>query len=225
MEEWCLLSCEPPKILDENNECVSEISSEKWREVVENSAEPWMKFIHLDNFDKRRYGKVLIKYRVDLSEEIHFSLAAIGKTADGEYKMLGLWTCYQEVAHWYYYVDSLNEGGDLDLFSMVKILMPQVVSIIFFLLLLIFYLTIGELRKTVYGQCWINFLINSLINYSAAILQFIYFKNEQHDDSFNSDGTVENLTFQVSSTIIIFTEFSLYFWLNITFFEAFYTMR
>jgi hypothetical protein len=32
-------------------------------------------------------------------------------------------------------------------------------------------------------------------------------------------------TFKVSSIIIIYTEFSLYFWLNITFFEVFYTLK
>jgi hypothetical protein len=220
------LYCEPPKILDENNECVTEISSEKWREVFQNSSKS-LDFIYLDKLDKRRYGKIFSKSREILPKEYDLSyLAAIGRTAEGKYEMLKLKTCYEKIQE-QNEADSLNEGGDLDLFSMLKILVPQVLSIIFFLLLVVLYLTIGELRKTVHGQCWINFLINSFINYSAAITQLIYMKMQRNYNLFYLYDTevFKNFTFTVSSTIIIYTEFSLYFWLNITFFEAFYMMR
>jgi hypothetical protein len=143
-----------------------------------------------------------------------------------------LLTCIQEVGEWN--VDDLyNEDGDFESSFMVKISMPQLISITFFLLLLVFYLAIEELRKTGHGQCWINFLINSLINYSAAIFQLQYIRMEVNSfvplSSFARDTerakNIDNFTFKVSSTIVIYTEFSLYFWLNVTFFEAFYTIR
>jgi hypothetical protein len=225
------LYCEPPKILDDNNECVSEISSEEWQKVVENSTGRWIDYIYLENMNERENGKVLSKRIITEGyRKTHF--AAIGKTADGEYKMHNLKTCYDEVAE-RNLVDLVNEDTYFNSLSMLKISMPQLVSIIFFLLLLIFYLTIEELRKTVHGKCWINFLTNSLINYSAAIFQLIFLRDVEDVDStysFDRDGTdelkfLQNVFFNVSSTIIIFTEFSLYFWLNITFFEAFYILR
>jgi hypothetical protein len=225
-----VLYCEPPKILDENNECVLEISSEEWREVMENSTY-WV-FIYLNNVDGAKFGKVFDKRNITIKDDIDYIFAAIGRTAEGEYKMFDLRTCFQEVGD--RNVDDLYiEDGELNLSSMVKLSMPQLISIIFFLLLLIIYLTIEELRKTVYGKCWINFLINSLINYSAAIVQFINIIMEE--DSFAPlSSTIRDtkrikildiFAFKVSSTFVIFTEFSLYFWLNITFFEAFYTLR
>jgi hypothetical protein len=183
--------------------------------------------------DNRRYGKVLSKR--NFSDSYANTFAAIGRTAKGEYKMFSLLTCYLEVAerNW---VSSLDEEANFDISSAMaitlKISMPQLLSIIFFLLLLVFYLSIKELRKTEHGQCWINFLINSLINYSAAIAQLIYLRYKEDpliSTPFGRDAErtliAESFTFQVSSTIIIYTEFSLYFWLNITFFEAFYMMR
>ncbi len=61
-------------------------------------------------------------------------------------KMLNMRTCCHEVGYrnW---ADTLNEDT-FDLSSIVKISMPELISIIFFLLLLIFYQTIEELRKT-----------------------------------------------------------------------------
>jgi hypothetical protein len=231
-----LLYCEPPKILDENKECVSEISSEKWQEIFQNSTKSWQDFIYFNNVDLKKFGKV--KGKKVTGYGYGYNFAAIGKSPEGEYKMLnfGLLTCKQEVEgrNW---DDGVNEDGGLDLFSMAKISMTQLISIIFFLLLLISYLTIAELRQTVHGQCWINFLIISLINYLAAIFQLIYIKDTGIDKDFyvmihtithlkpERTNFIELFTFQVSSTIIIFTEFSLYFWLNITFFEAFYTIR
>ncbi len=229
--DWIILYCEPPKILDENNECALEISSEKWREVMENST-AYLGLIYLNNVGERRYGKVLSKMINTIEEEFEYYFAAIGKTAEGEYKMFELETCFDEVGEWNW-GDILNEFGVLDSSFMVKISTPQLVSIIFFLLLLVFYLATEELRKTVHGQCWINFLINSLINYVAAIVQLYYIRTEKNSfsplSSYGRDTerakNIENFAFKVSSTFVIYTEFSLYFWLNITFFEAFYTFR
>jgi hypothetical protein len=228
-----ILYCEPPKILDENNECVSKISPEKWREVMENSTALW-DFIYLNNMDEGKLGKFPSKKMT--IENVHRNyFAVIGRTPEGEYKMFNLRTCFHEVGE-RNLGDIYNEAGFLDLCSMVKLSTPQLVSIIFFLLLLVFYLTIEELRKSVHGQCWINFLINSLINYLVAIFQLVYVQIDNKHSSYSPSYItievliglameIEYLTFIVSSTIVIYTEFSLYFWLNITFFEAFYMMR
>jgi hypothetical protein len=101
---------------------------------------------------------------------------------------------------------------------------PQLMSIICFLILLIFYLTIEELKKTIYGKCWINFIINSLINYLGTIVTLILFHSEKYIEDLVSEDII--VIILISTCIIIaFTEFSLYFWLNITFFEAFYTIK
>jgi hypothetical protein len=230
-ENWKILYCEPPKILNENNECVLEISSEKWRKIMKNST-AYLGLIYLDNVDKRRFGKVLSKRILTIEDGLESYLAAIGKTSEGSYNLFDLKTCFEQVGdrNW---DDLKSEAGLLNLNSILKISTPQVISIIFFLLLLIIYLTIEELRKTVHGQCWINFLVNSLINYLAAIVQLVNIIMEEN--SFVPYSTlrrdtkrtkyIENFTFKVSSTFVIYTEFSLYFWLNITFFEAFYTLR
>jgi hypothetical protein len=70
-------------------------------------------------------------------------LAAIGKTAEGEYKFFKLLTCFNEVGYWNWH-DKENEAGYLESSSKIKLSMPQMISIIFFLLLLIFYLVIEE---------------------------------------------------------------------------------
>jgi hypothetical protein len=208
---------------------VTQINYEKWLEVLRKSQGRWSDFISLENLDKRKYGKVLRKQVIaEVSSHI---FTAIGKTANGDYEMFQLTTCHEEVEEWNW--DDINkEDGDIDIFWIHLITIPQVISIICYLILLIFYLTIEELRKTVHGKCWINFFINSLINYLAAIFQLLYIKRENesfiyYSYSGNSGRTriLDFFTFKVSSTVIIFTEFSLYFWLNITFFEAFYNIR
>ncbi len=104
-------------------------------------------------------------------------------------------------------------------------LTPQLMSIICFLILLIFYSTIGELKKTIYGKCWINFIINSMTNYLGTIVVLVLARSEMYwEDSVSKDIIILLLAITIW-IILIFTEFSLYFWLNITFFEAFYTIR
>ncbi len=212
--EWQILYCEPPKILDENNDCVSEIDVEKWREVVKNLT-GWPIFINLNNVDERSFGKVLRKWIG--SEEGYSIFTAIGKTADGEYTKFNLATCYDEMERWNRN-DLHNENGDFNMLSIVKILTPQLLSVICFLILLIFYLAIEDLRKAVYGRCWINFLINSLINYLAAVFLFFFIKREDEATMHNLTSPYNNpknylkfFRFKASSIIIIFTEFSLYF--------------
>ncbi len=214
--EWIILYCEPPKILDENNECVLGISAEKWEEVLRNTTTLYWRLIYLENMDEGKFGKVLSKKIAGENSTDVF--AAIGRTAEDECKLFKLKTCFQEVGerNWH---DLNYEDGSLNLISVVKISTPQLISIIFLLFLLVFYLTIEELRKTVHGQCWINFLVNSLINYSAAIFQLYYIRMEEKSSIYlkyyvRDTKRIENIdsfAFKVSSTFVIYTEFSSYF--------------
>jgi hypothetical protein len=107
----------------------------------------------------------------------------------------------------------------------LPILAPQLMSIICFLVLLVLYLTIEDLKKTIYGKCWINFIINSLINYLATIVLLVLFRLlEYFNDSGSKNIIIPIMELPIGS-IVLLTEFSLYFWLNITFFEAFYIIR
>jgi hypothetical protein len=181
------------------------------------------KFFYLKTEDSKSHGKIFGKQRFSKNNEIIF--AAIGKTSEDydlfeNYDLFEVQTCYDKITELMRVISSEN------IFKMsviLPILAPQLMSIICYLYLLIIYLTIEELRTTVYGKCWINFIINSLINYLATIvvLPITIFKLAKDSDP----EIVLPITGQVLSITLIFTEFSLYFWLNITFLEAFYTIR
>jgi hypothetical protein len=216
--DYKILYCEPPKILDENNECVLEIDFEQWQNVLKS-----FNFIYLKNEGSKKHRKIFEKGR-DIRDRSTF--AAIGKTSEGKYELFEMETCYDKIKD---LVDNDDKMRYSKIFAkmafQLPILTPQLLSIICYLILLVLYLTIEDLKKTIYGKCWINFIINSLINYLGTIvvmillhLRFLY----EYD--FESREIVEIIILSIGS-IVLFTEFSLYFWLNITFFEAFYIIR
>jgi hypothetical protein len=108
----------------------------------------------------------------------------------------------------------------------IIVLIPQIISIVCFLALLIIYASIGELSKFIQGKCWIHFLVNSLLNYLTIIfIHFYIFVNSWTWESCLLDMYSMGIVTIVAGSILTFTEFSLYFWLNLSFFEAFYMMK
>jgi hypothetical protein len=91
--KYKILYCEPPKIIDENNECVDEIDSEQWQNVLNSSLksnDDYYDFGDISNYD---YDYILIfvylehgdskKYKKKLGRRIYSryeqKFAAIGK--------------------------------------------------------------------------------------------------------------------------------------------------
>jgi hypothetical protein len=222
-KDYKILYCEPPKIIDENNECALEIDSKAWKNTFKSLLNSkyfiFAKFFYLENEDSKKHRKIFGKQRFSKNNEIIF--AAIGRTSEDSYDLFEMETCYDKITKLMRIISSEN------IFKMsviLPILSPQLMSIICYLVLLTFYLAIEELRTTVYGKCWINFIINSLINYLATIviLPVTIFKIANDDPD---PEIVLPISGQIISITLVFTEFSLYFWLNITFFEAFYIIR
>jgi hypothetical protein len=211
------LYCEPPKILDENNECALEIDFEQWQNVLESlpksSYDRFVKFIYLENEDSKKQ-RVIGKWILAGTDQRIF--AAIGKTSKDKYELLTLQTCRDEIAE----LTEKNQDMIQENFVLLPILAPQLMSIICFLILLIFYLTIEDLKTTIYGKCWINFIVNSLINYLATIFVLALPQSPE-----SREIMIITIMMLLTAFTIIFTEFSLYYWLNITFFEAFYIIR
>jgi hypothetical protein len=95
-----------------------------------------------------------------------------------------------------------------------KMITPSLISIVCFLVLLIFFTTV---EMSMFGKCMINFLSNSLIKHFASVLPFLF--------ASSFDSRILNIIGLSFVAIIIYTKYSLYFWLNITFFEIFYRFR
>ncbi len=226
--------CEPPKILDESNKCVSEIGSEEWQKVIARAVKllwPITNFVYLDSEFSNSYGKVRSK-RV-FTETVNQTFVAVGKTAEGEYKLFEMDICYSGVEK-YKCADDDPEPDksdtknwprfnfDLGLPEFVlpdfgcrfKMITPSLISIVCFLILLIFF-TVVEIN--IFEKCMINFLSNSLIKHLTTVLPFLF--------ASSLDLKILNIIGLSFVAIIIYTKYSLYFWLNITFFEFFYRFR
>jgi hypothetical protein len=208
-----ILYCEPPKFIDENNECVLEIDPEQWKNVFESSLKSndfgSGKFINLENEDSKKKRRIFGKR--NFSREDRRIFAAIGKTSEGKYELLEMETCLDEIL-------TISRKIATMAFILSSIT-PQLMSIICYLILLVFYLMIGELKKTIYGKCWINFIFNSLINYSViTIHQILLHSDKEHFH-------LESIQSLAVIVIIALTEFYLYVWLNIALFEASHTVR
>jgi hypothetical protein len=228
-QDYKFFYCEPPKILDENNECALEIDPEQWQNVLKSSPKSsfgigdfFVKFIYMENEDSKKRRKIFGKRNYFKGHRSTF--AAIGKTSEGKYELFELKTCHDKVIELVHTDDNMKQPINVATMEFLFSFTPQLTSIICYLTLLIFYLTIEEL-KTTYGKCWINFIINSLINYLGTIVALIL----SHLITCLKDHREFEVIIPIMGRsiifIIIFTEFSLYFWLNITFFEAFYTIR
>jgi hypothetical protein len=217
--KYKILYCEPPKIIDENNECVDEIDSEQWQNVLKSSLksnDDILIFVYLKHEDSKKYKKKFGRQK----------FAAIGKTSENKYELFGLETCLEKIFELSHSKGYAKLEDEIDSMELSFTITPQLMSIICYLILLVFYLTIGELKRTIYGKCWINFIFNSLINYLGTIvvlvfMQLLTFWKEDREIS----GVIIKILLTLLTPIVAFTEFSLYFWLNITFFEAFYTIR
>jgi hypothetical protein len=132
------------------------------------------------------------------------------------------WTCRDRIEEMSRKDRIINNPSFISTMGLLLSITPQLMSIICFLILLILYLKIEELKKTIYGKCWINFIINSLINYLGTIAVLIITHLLLND--LVSKNIIGLLLWPIA-IIVLLTEFSLYFWLNITFFEAFYIIR
>jgi hypothetical protein len=218
--DYKILYCEPPKILDENNECVLEIDFKQWKNVLKSFT--GYDFIYLKNEGSKKHRKIFGKQRY-IGDRSTF--AAIGKTSEGKYELFEMETCYDKIKDLVDNDKMRYSKKFAEMAFQLPILAPQLLSIICYSVLLVLYFTIEDLKRTIYGKCWINFIVNSLINYLATIvllilthLRFLY----KYD--FESRVIVKIMVLPIGS-IVLLTEFSLYFWLNITFFEAFYIIR
>jgi hypothetical protein len=215
-----ILYCEPPKIINENNECALEIDFEQWKKVMESAFVlndfASLKFIHLKNVNSKKNKKHKFSNGAIIT--------VIGKTSENKYEPFEMETCFKKMTEL-----AVNEGkwglrDKITTMELILTLTPQLLSITCYLILLIFYLAVEELKKTIYGKCWINFIINSLINYSGTIVVLVIVHLEKYWKYSELGEITESLQILIIS-IVVFTEFSLYSWLNITFFEAFYTIR
>jgi hypothetical protein len=240
--KYKILYCEPPKIIDENNECVDEIDFEQWQNVLNSSLKSNDDFYDDDDISNYDYDYILIfvylehgdskKNKKKLGRRIYSryeqKIAAIGKTSENKYELFGMETCLEKIFELSHSKGYAKLEDEIDSMEFLLSFTPQLMSIICYLILLTFYLTIGELKRTIYGKCWINFIINSLINYLGTIVVLVSFKTfwkeifKRYQEIL---GEITEILLGLLTNTVAFTEFSLYFWLNITFFEAFYTIR
>jgi hypothetical protein len=129
-------------------------------------------------------------------------------------------TCHEKINFLEKNEYNMRDPLQIDTRTFLLSITPQLLTIVCYLVLLGFYLIIEDLKKTAHGKCWINFIINSLINYLASIVFLILVHS-----GFDPSDEMLFMFFASLFMIVFITEFSLYFWLNITFFEAFYIIR
>jgi hypothetical protein len=199
--------------------------------VIDNDAVsgewPRVTFIYLDNKYLSKYGKVRSKQIFNETED--YTFVAVGQTSEGEYKLFEMDICYNEVEKYKCVVHAKSSGSpdwslkcpkwlkwicEFKIGCDLRIILPSLMSIVCFLILPIFYSTA---KMYIFGNCMINFLGNSLINQFTSVLP-IFFASLL-------DSKILDIIGFSSVAIIIYTIYTLYFWLNIIFFEVFYRFR
>jgi hypothetical protein len=199
---------------------VSEITLEKWQQVLKsypNSNSTGLRiFIFNETQDLKKHGKVFGKQALTETKNKHF--AVISETPEDGLKLFEIQTCFEKISD-LKSIDNYFMWGTEKTWLFI-IMIPQLTSVICFVILLSFYATIDELKNNVHGTCWIHFLGNSLANYLSAIYLLLYNIFEV-----KTDHLVLFILVLVAMPVLGFTEFSLYFWMNVTFFETFYVFR
>merc|ERR1712110_37517 len=82
------------------------------------------------------------------------------------------------------------------------------ISVVFILVTLIFYLTVGSLRKTLFSQITLGFLINVFICYLLLAIEYNFLLSEDYRDFRDSD------TCKVFGYIIHHTFIAFFFWMS-----------
>jgi hypothetical protein len=216
------LYCEPPQILNENGDCKNEISVKEWRKVFEHfsyiDVDDDMLFVYRKDRNSKFFGKIKNKKKFNGPNPDYKAFIAISSTAESGFELLEFTTCREEILN---LTENFMENG-LDNTRTKFFICVQLLSIVCFVILLIIYASIEELRKDIQGKCWIHFLVNSLLNYLFVVISIGIFLM---DDVIPEDNEIVQIILIALICFIVFTEYSLYIWVNLTFFETFYTIR
>jgi hypothetical protein len=220
------LHCEPGKTL-ENGECVETMIFEKWRENLKKYTESRI-FIY-DEKELKNFVKIN-------SQEVVGKKSPILLTAFVESNQELQLIKYRDLSYCPFINFELENYGDSHSkikTVMMALLVPHISSIVFFMIILYFFITLDNLRKTIQGKCWIMFLSHSLINYGAVVFTMYLFITLKDDvQYFKRYWGVRNKLIYINersgglmAILVLYTEFSMYICLNVTCFETFYMIR
>jgi hypothetical protein len=205
------LFCEPPKILIKN-ECKNVLSAQDYEAII-NQTDVEVLYVEnqLEIYSYKIQSSILLNqsdehYDKSFSYPQDHSFIAVAETEENsnDYALFEviLYNCDRQI---YFF-----HGATL--IDRKYIIISHEISIAAFVILLLIYLAIGALRKTIQGKLWILLLICSLINYSSAIYLIKFTKIELK-------GT--NMQYLIS-LIFYFTEYLIYICLNVLAFKILY---
>lgn len=99
-----------------------------------------------------------------------------------------------------------------------RFLVIHTISVISLLILIIFFECFPEAKSHTIGKCWVMYAYTSFVNYLVAIYMFIH-------DYYMPESVLLLILYILSNLTYSFTEYSVYFWLNIISFDAFRVFR